>query len=445
MTGALLTLAASTPVPRDLMLPLPLPAEVLKILLIIFFLLHIFFVNLMVGGSVLTLVFECIGLKRKDFDKLALKIAETVTVNKSLAVVLGVGPILCISLVYTSEFYTANALTGHAWVALIPLITLAFLLTYWHKYSWHGWGTTRKGLHIALGASASVLFLLIPIIFLSNINLMLFPSRWSEVSGFLSSLFIGNVLPRYLHFFSASLAATGLFLCGWFGRSGYRLEDAGLEFDRAQLKRIFYAVVFFFTAFQFIFGPLVLLTLPPPGVTTKVLTVILTGATIALLLLYLLWKELTADNTKIGRLFWPIAGIFSIIVLLMGTGRHLYREASLQTYKLAVAQRTQEFREIEAAYWEENPPSHSSAASENLAGEALFVRNCAMCHRQERSVIGPSIGEITASYAGNPQAIVRWAKDPKPKRPEYPDMPPMAFLGDEVLTAIAEYLLSLDD
>jgi cytochrome c len=38
-----------TPVPRDLPLDLPLPKEVLIVLLVFSFLLHILFVNLMVG------------------------------------------------------------------------------------------------------------------------------------------------------------------------------------------------------------------------------------------------------------------------------------------------------------------------------------------------------------------------------------------------------------
>ena len=76
------------------------------------FLLHILFVNLMVGGSLLTLAYEIRGLRRPELDQLAREIAATVTVNKSLAVVLGVGPLLAINVLYTLYFYTANSLTG---------------------------------------------------------------------------------------------------------------------------------------------------------------------------------------------------------------------------------------------------------------------------------------------------------------------------------------------
>ncbi|HRJ71124.1 MAG TPA: hypothetical protein PLS03_02800, partial [Terrimicrobiaceae bacterium] len=201
--------AQSLPVPRDLELPLPLPEWMLVVMLVLSFLLHILFVNLTVGSSVLTLIYEFLGWRRGQsrFDALAHRIAETVTVNKSVAVVLGIGPLLCINLLYTIQFYSANTLTGHAWILIVPLVIAAFLLAYLHKYTWNRWSSGRwKVVHLSVGALSTLLFLLIPFIFLSNINLMLFPDQWAEVRGFFSSLLVGNVFPRYFHFLCASLA-----------------------------------------------------------------------------------------------------------------------------------------------------------------------------------------------------------------------------------------------
>ncbi len=85
------------PAPRDLALPLPADPLVLEIAVVFLFLLHILFVALMVGGSLLTLVYELRGRRDPDLDQLAHEIAKTVTVNKSLAVVLGVGPLLVVN------------------------------------------------------------------------------------------------------------------------------------------------------------------------------------------------------------------------------------------------------------------------------------------------------------------------------------------------------------
>ena len=59
---------AEIPVPRDLPLPLPLTEHTLKVLLVLTFLVHIFFVNLMVGASFVVVALEWLGLRQPRFD-----------------------------------------------------------------------------------------------------------------------------------------------------------------------------------------------------------------------------------------------------------------------------------------------------------------------------------------------------------------------------------------
>ena len=210
-------------VPKDVLLPLPAPFWLLVALLLVSFALHILFVNLMVGSSLLVLWTEIKGLKKKDWDKVSHTIAATITVNKSLAVVLGVAPLLTISVLYTAQFYSSSTLLGTAWLLVIPLVILAFLFTYAHKYSWEQLHKS-KGVHLALISVACALFLSIPFIFLTNINLMLYPEHWRRVSSFWDALWLPNVLPRYFHFMMASLALTGLFFVYYFRRQS---EDFG--------------------------------------------------------------------------------------------------------------------------------------------------------------------------------------------------------------------------
>ena len=108
--------------PRDILLPLPLPEWLLVALLVFSFLLHILFVNLMLGGALVAFWLEWRGRREPALDALAHEIARTVTVNKSLAVVLGVAPLLSINVLYTVFFYSANALTGRAWISVVPLV-----------------------------------------------------------------------------------------------------------------------------------------------------------------------------------------------------------------------------------------------------------------------------------------------------------------------------------
>ena len=332
------------PVPHDLPLPLPAPAGLLAVLLVLFFLLHILFVNFMVGGSILTLYYELKGRKNKIYDNLAHAIGRTITANKSLAVVLGVGPLLAINTLYTVYFYSANALTGHVWILIVPLVAGAFLLTYLHKYTWHVL-EKYKAAHIAIGASATAVFLFVPLIFLTNINLMLFPDKWLVVKGFFSALALPNVLPRYIHFMLACLALTGLFLVWLFRRADNdNIEAIGLP--RAALIRMGYRWAFWPTLLQFFAGPLVLLTLPPVSDhaigTFAVPTLI--GAFLAIFATLLMYLELKSPDDRIGKRFTITALLILVVIGFMGTGRHLYREAAIAPHRVLVEQKTQAYK-----------------------------------------------------------------------------------------------------
>jgi cytochrome c len=444
MIPSVTCLIAATAVPRELALPLPLNSWELEIILVALFLLHILFVNLMVGGSLLTALFEIMGLTWPRYDSLARRIGATITVNKSLAVVLGVGPLLAINLLYTTYFYSANVLTGYAWLGLVPLIILVFLLTYLHKFTWDRWTGPKKRRHIALGIASAVLFLCIPLVFLSNINLMLFPGQWSQVAGFFSSLQIGNVFPRYFHFVMASLAVTGLFLAGWFGRKGFPVEHYLPEFTRPQLRRLFYRVTFYVTLAQVLFGPLLLLTLPVIGVTYTLVIVISIGVIIAATVMVLLWAELRTSDRAIGRYYVPILMIFTLVVVFMATGRHVYREASLTDHRALMANRSDTFRAVNLA-------AHMRLDAGLGLGEALALgptgksvfKNCAACHAYDRVLAGPSITEVQQIYAGDIAGIVAWTRNPGKKRDQFAPMPSFAHLGDEQLQLVAEYILQM--
>jgi cytochrome c len=437
----LILAAAQTPIPRDLDLPLPLDDWYLKAMLVVLFLLHILFVNLMVGGSVFTVFFEILGLNLKRYDALAQKIGQTITVNKSLAVVLGVGPLLCINLAYTTHFYTANALTGYAWWLIIPLVTLAFLLAYVHKYTWNRWRGSAKRFHMMVGGLAALLFLSIPFIFLTNINLMLFPDHWSEVEGFFSSLRIGNVFPRYFHFLTATVALTGLILAGWFGRKRFPVEKELPAFSRLELRRLFYGIAFYATIAQVIFGPLLLFTLPYVGIDARLLVVIFSGVTVAFGTLFLLWHEIKSSRAEMGLRYVLLLFLFGSIVLAMGTGRHLYRETSLAGHKALMADASAKFQAIEyATQMRLDAGLGAGQAVGVLTGKMVF-QNCAACHAVNRILAAPSLVEIYSIYKGNPAGIVTWAENPGKKRPQFAQMPSMAHLGENKLELVADYML----
>ncbi len=329
------------PIPRDIPLPLPLPEWLLAGLLVFSFLLHILFVNLMVGGTFLTLWAEIKGIKNESYLTLAKEISKTITVNKSLAVVLGVAPLLSINALYTLYFYSANALTGNVWITIVPVVTLAFLIIYLHKYTWDR--IKNRKLHISLIAIASVLFLFVPLIFLTNINLMLFPEKWGTVHGFFSAMTLSNVFPRYLHFLCASFAITGMFLFGYMRRRKYPFAEIFPDFTRSGILRKWYRLALYASMIQALLGLLVYFTLPKDGLSMELVNLIVVAAVIAIISMLLIWVDLRGSDEKLGRHFFKVVVGLTITVTFMGTIRHVYRAVALAPHQKLAAAKTAKF------------------------------------------------------------------------------------------------------
>lgn len=81
------------------------------------------------------------------------------------------------------------------------------------------------------------------------------------------------------------------------------------------------------------------------------------------------------------------------------------------------------------------------AASER--GKIAYLGVCAGCHAYTGRLIGPPIQTIQALYLDNPQGLAQYIAKPQKKRPDYPEMPPQAYLGEETLLAVSKYMLQL--
>lgn len=437
----------NTPIPKDIPLPFPLPEGILATILVISFLLHIIFIHLMVGGSMVALWAQIKGLGDKKFDEFAHEVAKTITVNKSLAVVLGVAPLLSINALYTIYFYSANALTGFAWILIIPLVTIAFLLTYLHKYTWHTLEGNKR-IHISILATAVAIFLIIPLIFLTNVNLMMFPEKWGAVKGFLSALMLPNVLPRYFEFIGASIAVTGIFLVWYNSRKNYPVEQIYQgQFTRYSLKKLGYSIALLGLGLQILFGLIVLFTLPSKGVGFDVI-IVMSGA--GLLLVAALWfayKAITAQEWAIDKYLPKVVPLMLLFMVFYGASRQLYRQKALHKHQELMAAHTAEFiklsKEARESASQNDATATAALTAEGGKGAAIFKTYCAACHKQNEKLVGPPITEMVSIYQNNAEGLKQWIKAPGKKRPDYPQMPGFAQLSPEELNELSNYILSV--
>ena len=432
----------TSPIPRDIPLPLPAPEGLLEVLLIVSFLVHIVFVHLMVGGSLFSLICQIRGLKTPDYEKLAYRIMQTVTVNKSLAVVMGVAPLLIINTLYAPQFYASSALIGDMWMAVIQLVTVAFLLAYVHKFWWNHFISIPE-LHIGIAALETALFLFIPLIFMTNVNLMLFPEYWPQVKGFISAMLLPNVLQRYLHFVSAAVLFSSLFFIWWTGRKAFLQEAQFSKLRVIDVRRFFYAFAFGATMLQILTGLVVFATLPAQGMSWGFTLLLMLGGATALPAIGWMWQNLTRPNHLLDDNFKKIMGCFVGTIIIMGIARHDYRENALADHKMAIAEKTANYM---AAVKEAGEAAQLAAKAQEskatIPGESEFNQNCAACHHATLPTVGPSVQEIKAIYVGDPAGIAAWTKSPGKKRADSMSMPGFPHLSDDELAAISQYLLN---
>jgi cytochrome c len=163
---------------------------------------------------------------------------------------------------------------------------------------------------------------------------------------------------------------------------------------------------------------------------------------VASIVIYQLWKLINEKKEGLGRRFYFVVVLFTVLVGFMGTGRHLYRENALTTHKKMMAERT-------AAHWEAVEKAKNNnlmpAAETQTAlspGEQLFQTNCAVCHAVDQRLVGPPLTEIVPIYENKIDALKQWIKDPGRKREDYPPMTGFPNLSDQQLTNIGNYLLN---
>jgi hypothetical protein len=189
--------------------PLPAPAWLFHALLVGTFFVHVLFMNVALGGSVIGAFHALLGrgsqapgraLGRMLLSLLSPALAFTITT--------GVAPLLFVQLLYAQTFYPATVLVGWIWLGLLAVLMVGYYAVYLARFEVGGRDSAPAW--AAVTAISLVAIALIQV--LVNV-LQLTPDRWTAVGVRLVALFGDpTILPRYLHFLLGSLAVAGLFL-----------------------------------------------------------------------------------------------------------------------------------------------------------------------------------------------------------------------------------------
>jgi hypothetical protein len=181
-----------------------------QFLLMLTFPLHLFAMNAMLGAALSAFIAHLIP--GRPHRELSHQLAKALPFLVAFTVNLGVAPLLFVNVIYGHLLYSSTVLMGLFWLAVIPVMILAYYMIYIYDFSFKKLGNMAMFLLLA----ALALLMTVGFIFSNNMSMMISPASWSRwfttPGGTLLNLADPALLSRYLHMMTGSLAVGGLFV-----------------------------------------------------------------------------------------------------------------------------------------------------------------------------------------------------------------------------------------
>lgn len=315
-------------------LGIPSPPIIFHLLSILTFVLHVIFMNYVLGGSIMAAVHEWLFGNRSHVGQANSLMIRIMPVALSMAITMGVAPLLFVQVIYGQFFYIANILMGAFWLSIIGLVMAAFYMIYIliakRPVSERASGLTRIGILIN-----ALLFLVVAFIYVNNAILTENPQYWADIHSGRRWIVApdASLWPRYFHFIIGAIAVAGLW-CAAIGRYQIRYHEDRAEAGRWMVKTgLHWAVAA--TTFEILIGVLFLYTLGWDKIKAFMGNGILfVGWSISLVtaLIALVCMIMAMMKPENPKLLWGSIGLISATLVGMTMGRLLLRTIFLETF-----------------------------------------------------------------------------------------------------------------
>ncbi|MCX7762904.1 MAG: hypothetical protein N2252_08715 [Candidatus Kryptonium sp.] len=321
-------------IPEPDPIPLPAPFWLLKFLLVLTFILHIIAMNFALGGGIIAGITDLLGRKKNSqfHLNLARSLSKMLPIATAFTITLGIAPLLFLQVLYGQYFYTSSIIIAWPWLSVI----LLFLIGYYGYYIYQFNFEKLQGVRAWIVLGSAILFAIIGLIYTNNLVLMLTPEKWAQKyfanpHGTNLNFDDPTVIPRYLHFFVASIAVAGLLVLIY----GLVKLKADEKFGRWAIR---YGGLWFVigTVVQYAVGIWFLLALRREHMMLfmgdNVFATVVFGVSVLLSLisLILILLSFNAQNPKI----LSISGIAMLFLTIVGMSimRDVLRDAYLKDY-----------------------------------------------------------------------------------------------------------------
>jgi len=206
--------------------PIPGPAWLFHGLLVLTFFLHLLFMNLTLGGTLMAAVAQLTARGRADDYRttLAARMSGINSYGIAFTITTGIAPLLFVQVLYQQTFYPATMLIGSVWLGLLAVLGFGYYAAYLYKFR----GAPTKGAGGTVWiVVAAVLFFVIAMIQVAVNLIHAQPDTWLAIADHPWSVLGDRTYTvRLLHFV---LGAVGLSaaLTAWWAVRRARTADLG--------------------------------------------------------------------------------------------------------------------------------------------------------------------------------------------------------------------------
>ena len=415
--------------------PSPEHFLILKYILILMLMIHLPFVSMLIGGTFFSVVFNILDRKKQNriYLNFANDLIDTVAVNRSVGFILGVVPMLVVTLIYTQILYTVNVSAVNFLIYSLILLLLGFTSLYFYKYTFH----LREavfGVHIFSGILGIIFFLAAYFIFSISFSLLLDPGEWRFVKNPVELISYWNAVSMYLYFIVSSLAITGGGILFFFFHWSERKIDHDSEYS-GFIKNFGLILALIFTLLQPVLCLWNLATLPEIAISQEVFGFSAIALFLSLVISYMLCAMLKNPEKKLGV---HIFSLFLLTFLITALNDQATFYNAIKEHIIIMTARAEglsselKIRELTGA---------AEEAQVNVKkGEMVFNSICSACHSFDRRAVGPPFKMVLPKYQNKEDELKTFVRNPSKKNPGYPSMPKLGLKEDEI-ASVAAYLL----
>jgi len=379
---------------NDLPLIPPISPGWIISLLFTAFTLHLLFVLLMLGTAIIAIIYFIDTRWRNkteiEWNKTTF---DSFIAHKSLAVVLGVGPLLLIQVGFTLPFFSAVNLFAPYWLLVIGLLIAAFfamdLLS--HRIEKNPYVNLFIGL-IGLSCLFAVpgIFVLMLVTMENSTNWLTMLSNGYEMGSGLSVHWVF----RYGHILGAAIVFGAVFHYFFTSRNNPGKRRAMLFWMAGGIL------------FQVIDGALLLISLPRKASVSGTVCVLVA---IIAAMIFLWWVFFSINASGSLNIMW-VGLLLSVLLVGMLLFRQELQNRTVVPLVRAAVQNRERYKNVMDRYKDTSLNQYSEFTSvEYYSGKVIYEKACAFCHGKEANGKGPE-----AKYLNVPPADIAAIRSIRP-------------------------------